>query len=306
MTSAAPEITACPMNCRVEALSLVLCDIAPSQRKQIAATLLESSSDRAELAGGGLFVAMRSGSLRGAAWGQRQPGNTAVFWPPQLVPGEIHQTAYQLASAVATEFDRAQIAMTQTLLSPGDTGHVEVISQIGFRHLADLLYLSWETGQIGVPSAEESGLDFVSFDPSQPDRLSALVERTYEGSLDCAALNGTRNIRDVIAGYRATGVFHAENWLIAQRDGQDVGVLILADHPQARQWELVYMGLVPEARGCGWGRQIAQYAQLMATRAHVERIVLAVDVVNEPALRLYRAAGFQSWDQRSAYVRFFR
>ena len=42
------------------------------------------------------------------------------------------------------------------------------------------------------------------------------------------------------------------------------------------------------------------------TRADVERIVLAVDAANEPALRMYRTAGFESWDQRSVYVRFFR
>ena len=36
-------------------------------------------------------------------------------------------------------------------------------------------------------------------------------------------------------------------------DGRDVGVLLLADHPRARHWELMYMGLVPEARGTGLG-----------------------------------------------------
>jgi ribosomal protein S18 acetylase RimI-like enzyme len=248
---------------------------------------------------------MRGAKLCGAAWGQRQPGNTAVFWPPQLVLGEIRHTACQLASSVATELDRAHIGMSQVLLSPGETEPVEVITSVGFRHLADLLYLSWETGQIAAQHTQ-SELEIVSFDPLQPTRLSALIERTYEGSLDCAALNGTRHIDDVIAGYRATGVFRAENWLIVQRDCQDVGVLILADHRQARHWELVYMGLVPGARGCGLGRQIAQHAQNMAKCAQVERIVLAVDAANEPALRMYRAAGFQSWDQRSVYVRFLR
>jgi ribosomal protein S18 acetylase RimI-like enzyme len=289
----------------VEAFSLVLCDTAPSQRPAIAATLLESHSRQATLAGGGLFVATRGERLCGAAWGQPQPGNTAVFWPPQLIPGEIRHTASQLASAVATELERAHIGMAQVLLSPGDTEPIEVITAVGFRHLADLLYLSWETGQIAAQRTQ-SDLDFVSVDPSQSTRLSAVIERTYEGSLDCAALNGTRAIDDVIAGYRETGVFRAENWLFAQRDGQDVGVLILADHPQARHWELVYMGLVPSARGCGWGRQIAQHAQYLVQRAQVERIVLAVDAANEPALRMYDRAGFKSWDRRTVYVRFFR
>jgi len=81
-------------------------------------------------------------------------------------------------------------------------------------------------------------------------------------------------------------------------------VLLLADHPSARHWELVYMGLVPEARGRGWGRQITQHAQLMARRAGVDRIVLAVDAANSPALEMYRAAGFEKWDRRHVLVRF--
>ena len=42
---------------------------------------------------------------------------------------------------------------------------------------------------------------------------------------------------------------------IAQRSrrcgGSDVGVLLLTDHPVDGQWELLYMGLAPEARGGG-------------------------------------------------------
>jgi ribosomal protein S18 acetylase RimI-like enzyme len=42
----------------------------------------------------------------------------------------------------------------------------------------------------------------------------------------------------------------------------------------------------------------------LARRASVERIVLAVDAVNEPAVRMYRSAGFEMWDRRTVYIRF--
>jgi mycothiol synthase len=66
------------------------------------------------------------------------------------------------------------------------------------------------------------------------------------------------------------------------------------------------MGVVPEARGRGWGRQIVRHAQTLALRAKVERIVLAVDAANEPAMRMYRSAGFEAWDRRAVFVRFKR
>jgi ribosomal protein S18 acetylase RimI-like enzyme len=304
MPPAPPEIVPCPTELRAEALSLVLCDIAPSQRREIAASPLDTRSSQIELAGGGLFTAMRGEQLRGAAWGQRQPGNTAVFWPPQLVPGEGEQTAYGLAAATVDELNRAMIDMVQVLLPAGDSGHVGVIQAVGFSHLADLIYLAWETSQIAAPRSTNDELQFAGYLPSQRGRLGALIERTYAGTLDCAALNNARGIDDVIDGYEATGVFRAENWLFVERSGEDVGVLILADHPQARHWELVYMGLVPEVRGRGWGRQITEHAQILAQHASVERIVLAVDAVNEPALRMYSMAGFRSWDKRRVYVRF--
>ena len=116
--------------------------------------------------------------------------------------------------------------------------------------------------------------------------------------------DGVRNIEDVINGYENTGVFRSENWLIVHGDGKDVGVLLLADHPKAGHFELMYMGLVPEARGRGWGRQIAEHAQRMVRRAGAARIVAAVDAANTPALRMYQMAGFDIWDRRTVYVRF--
>ena len=87
----------------------------------------------------------------------------------------------------------------------------------------------------------------------------------HEGTLDCARrLNGVRDIDDVVNGYQATGVFCPEKWQFVRSDGRDVGVLLLADHPKAKHWELMYMGLIPEVRGRGWGRQITRYAQWLA------------------------------------------
>jgi ribosomal protein S18 acetylase RimI-like enzyme len=145
-------------------------------------------------------------------------------------------------------------------------------------------------------------------DPTEGARLVELVERTYVDTLDCVGLNGQRRIKDVIDGYRKTGVFRAENWLLAvdRNQGHDVGVLLIADHPQARHWELMYMGLVPEARGKSWGLELVRRGQWMARRAGVERIVLAVDAANRPALAMYDRAGFVAWDRRSVFVRVFR
>jgi hypothetical protein len=133
--------------------------------------------------------------------------------------------------------------------------------------------------------------------------MARLVERTYQGSLDCPALDGVRRIADVLEGYRAIGIFDPTRWIIARHREQDIGCLLLADHPRDHQWELVYMGVVPEARGHGWGVAIARHAQWLARQAGRKRLVLAVDAANLPAIAVYAAAGFVTWDHRSVYLR---
>jgi len=64
----------------------------------------------------------------------------------------------------------------------------------------------------------------------------------------------------------------------------------------------VYMGVLPEWRGRGWGIEVAQWAQWRARILGRERLVLAVDAENGPALAAYVAAGFGAWDDRSAYI----
>ena len=77
----------------------------------------------------------------------------------------------------------------------------------------------------------------------------------------------------------------------------------MADHRPAPHWELVYMGLVPSARGYGYGEQITRKAMWQARQGGAEKLVLAVDLANSPALAMYARAGFISWDRRQVFAR---
>jgi ribosomal protein S18 acetylase RimI-like enzyme len=297
------QIVRCPPERAAEALTLVLSDVVPSQRREVARNLL-AIEDPAELRNEPLWVALRGDVLRGAAWGQRQSGNVAMFWPPQLAAGESERTALQLAEAVIRMLDETRVEMTQALLPARDAAAAPVLESVGFRILAELWYMSCEAGRFASDRPEVGELEFEAYSAAKRQRLKAVIERTYEQTLDCVGLNGMRAIEDVINGYQGTGVFRSENWQIVRSRGHDVGVLLMADHPQARHWELMYMGLVPEARGRRWGRSVTEYAKWLGRRAGIERIVTAVDASNTPALRMYGAAGFETWDRRTVYVRF--
>jgi mycothiol synthase len=289
------EIIPCPAALTLDALTLVLADLSPQQRRDYVTVRPGETME-------GLVVALRDSQLVGAAWGQRQPGSTAILWPPQLVAGDDQVIASRLACAAAAALDATGIRMTQVLLHDRHSPPPAVLESAGFAWLADLLYLSCEVGM--RENSTQSALEFEPYRESQRERLVALVEKTYEATRDCAALGGKRPMDEVLDGYRATGTFHPENWLFVRSASEDVGVLLLADHRAAKHWELLYMGLVPSARGRKLGCDVVRHALRLAAAARVERMVLAVDAENFPAIKMYNETGFILWDQRTVFVRF--
>src|SRR5262249_15634608 len=104
----------------------------------------------------------------------------------------------------------------------------------------------------------------------------------------------------------AQGRYLPDHWYFVQFDSVDVGALILAHHPATESCELVYMGVVPEARGRGLGQCIVQKALTAAAELRAKRLVLAVDADNKPAMSIYRDAGLVPWDRRTAYAHCLR
>ena len=131
-----------------------------------------------------------------------------------------------------------------------------------------------------------------------------IVEGTYAGTLDCPALAELRSGEQLLEAHRATGQFHPETCCIYRTSGRDVGILLLAEHPDRDVWEVAYMGVVPESRGRGFGRAILTSAIDLVKRSGRATIEIAVDVANIPALRLYEALGFCEMRRFAVHLRF--
>lgn len=295
------EIVPCPAALYAEALALVLRELTPELRGDIVSPDLIRKPASTQLFEA-LFIARQGGRVVAATWGQLQPGNTAVFWPPQAAREIDSGAATRLMGAAMERLDALGVSLVQVLLPNREATIVPALEAIGFTHLADLLYLSWEA--VPLPTVSSAPLDFEPFRDSQRARLVDVIGRTYLKTQDCAAMNGKRSMDDVVDGYQRTGSYEPVRWMFVRANGADVGVLLLTEHSSARHWELLYMGLVPEARGHRWGTKILRRAQAAASQAGAERLVLAVDSVNLPALVMYRDAGFVVWDKRVVYVRF--
>jgi len=282
----------------LEALELVFAHIPSEDRQRHVAEAVALSAGQPP---DGLWTAYRGDLLVAAMFAQIAPGNSVSVAPPRVIAGQPPELAARMLQQVAIHWQRAGVKLAQALLEDDHGPDADLLIRGGFRHVSNLLYL------VSLSSAfptepPVSPLEFDAFDPNNPQRLIRLIERTYQGSLDCPEVDGVRGTQDVLAGYQANGVFDRSRWVIAH-DSADVGCVLLTDHPRSNQWELIYMGVVPEARGRGYGVAIARQAQWMTRLAGRDRLVLAVDAANDPAIGMYAAAGFIAWDHRSVFVR---
>ena len=285
---------------REEAIALALAHLSAEDRPRHAAAWADSiAASQADL-----WVGRRGGRLTAAMLAQIQPGRTANILPPHVVHGESCEAASAILTHCAGDLGRRGVRLAQALLETDHGDDMETLMAAGFRHAADLQFLVSVAGSFPTETPQDD-LQFVSYCDAEHKRLTTIIEQTYEGSLDCPQIDRVRDVGDVLAGYRAVGEFDPARWLVVRHGGNDVGCLLLADHPRSDAWELVYMGVVPAARGRGFGLALCRTAQWMTACAGRERLTAAVDAANAPAIAAYAAAGFVTWDARSVFLRVF-
>ncbi|QDU88652.1 Mycothiol acetyltransferase [Pirellulimonas nuda] len=297
-----PSICGCPDTLRLAALRLVLRELPESSQAAVLESMVGIPTGGLDPFSG-LLVALSEGQLAAAVWVQPQPGNSAALWIPQAIGELSDATAGGLIDRAASVADAAGVEVVQTLLEPDDQLWPPCLLRSGFRRIALLSYLEWRARHpiVTMPPPPD-GLTLRPA-PRMHAQLEPLVAATYAGSLDCPAIGGMRSMRHVLDGYRAAGRHEPELWLSVELDGVNAGVLLLADHPDSDQVELVYMGVRPEARGGGLGLQMVRHAQQVTQHRQRERLVLAADVQNDKATAVYAAAGFSEWAQRIAMLR---
>ncbi|HUE72187.1 MAG TPA: GNAT family N-acetyltransferase [Pirellulaceae bacterium] len=259
------------------------------------------------LAGGSRdsFVCVRAlcgDALVGVVLAQQLPGRTAAVYPPQTTDASPADLSTQLLDALKESLHTGGIVLAQSLLSLDQAEDEARLAAAGFTGAATLLYMASD----GVVFPDRPPISELALEPAtlkNEPRLQQVIEATYEATLDCPLLNGLRTTDDVVAGYRAVGTYRPELWLMARCGDRDVGCLLLADHPDEGNLELVYLGVLPAARGRGFGLALARHALWLAQQLARERVVLAVDAANAPAIRQYEAAGFFGFDQRLVMIK---
>lgn len=276
---------------QLDALELLFCSLEPPLRDGWIQQMLHAA-EGASGAVPDVAVAWRGSAMQGAIGVQLLPGRLAILWPPRVAPGAAEAITTALLNWSIDEARRRGAELMQALVPPPGEVDEQRLERAGFQFAAEVLYLAKDVqADRGELSKWSCPLELRRY-AGQRQRMEQIVQRTYQQTLDCPLLDNLRTIDDVLQGYEQTGDSAAEHWFFVQHQGRDVGCLLLADHQQRDQCELVYMGLVPEVRGRRWGRWLVRFAEDEARRMQRRHLILAVDAANAPARAVYDAAGF--------------
>jgi len=259
--------------------------------------------DTGELDPDGLLVLRRDGGVTAASAATLVPGGSGIVWPPCAL-----ETAHRLPDE--DDLARAQLAwlrargvrVVQGVLAPDETFLAAPLIRVGYRHVTSLWYLRHDREMsVGLLDPHDR-LRWQTYAEADRALFLRTLQRTFEQTLDCPEVSECRSVEEIVVGFQAQGVFDPAAWWLARHDGEPAGVLLTCAVPGRDTWEVCYLGVVPELRRRGLGRELMIKALLEARAAEVLEVFLTVDARNRPAWDLYRSLGFEPFDCREVFL----
>ncbi|MBC7816529.1 MAG: GNAT family N-acetyltransferase [Planctomycetaceae bacterium] len=236
--------------------------------------------------------------------------DVGMVWPP-VVAAELNGLSSEaIEDALLCEavrgLDATKAWIGQSLLEPAQTREHAALRRNGFTRLTELRFFERMLADTSDRSQRDPTVR-LKYEPYRRSRnriaFANLLEATYRGTLDCPEFNGVRDGQQSLKNHEAAGSFSPDMWRIYRRDGGAVGVLLLVERADQQAWEVLYVGVVEEARRSGIGRAMLLDALQAARDADAKRLLIVADARNLPAVVLYESLGFLPIATRVAFVR---
>lgn len=236
------------------------------------------------------------------------PGATAMLFVGQASGWRDHETVVQLIRTATLSEQSDSVRVVQSLVDPGQVLEAKVLERAGMKKLAKLVYMqkTIDRREFATPRPETLArlpATLLRYHDDTHERFAKAILASYEDTLDCPGLVGLRHIDQIILGHRSTGRFDPNLWHVFYDPAdRPMAALLLAPSAAGAGFELVYLGVAKPFRGMGVGGQLMSYALAEATRRGADRMYLAVDDRNEPAMKLYHGLGFRGCARKLAYI----
>lgn len=242
-----------------------------------------------------LLQASAGDQIVAAAYFHRLPGRVANLGGARAVPNHI-PLARRLLQQLTDDLYEEGICQIQGVLEPNDIETASLLADAGFSPLTSVKHLWLDVHSVSakrprIPS--DSGFQWTAAHQVTREELEAVVESTFDGTLDCPSLNDLRSASDVVESFLdGRTLMQIDTWELLRFKSKIVGCLLLDVHSQGVT-ELAYMGLERRLRGRKLGRVLVQRAAELSLTYGSKVLAAAVDEQNWPALNLYAEQGFQ-------------
>ena len=255
----------------------------------------------------GVWVAVQSDRVISAVMPLFSPGRTMLLFTPSVIRGQAHAEILRQVVEAACRSARDQgVHLAQVLLEPDAASQVMALRSSGFVPLAELLYMHALIARHLPPPPLAAGRRWVNYSEQAHELFARTILASYEQSFDGPALNGLRDIDDILAGHLATGQFNPANWFVLCQGDEPLAVLLTSELPRCDAVELVYLGIAPAHRGKGIGDLLMRQAAAVVSASPHARLSLAVDASNKPAMQLYWRHGLHALGRKLAMLRDLR
>lgn len=251
---------------------------------------------------------LRSRPLPHTFWGEAHhavilvtegAGSGATFMISPLTKeneGELLQALQEAKSATTQK----GVSTAHAILGEFDTQSVHLFESAGFTTVATLQYMEWRSTQNPRELPQITNAAFHAVSTLPHDVLCTTLEKTFIGSLDCRAIRGKRNIEDIIASHKGVEQNDLSLWFTILSDNEPAGVLFINHLQNENILEIAYLGITPEMRNKGIAIDAMSHAVNQAVKRGCNKIILAVDDTNIPAISLYKKVKFRETAKRVA------
>jgi ribosomal protein S18 acetylase RimI-like enzyme len=247
-----------------------------------------------------LLIALDDSETVGAMLMQTLPGGTGIVWPPATAPASRAIEDKLIVAALAWLRERGA-RLSQALLDSNEVALAEPLRRHSFANPTRLWYLRHNL-DLPLELLQTSGpLAFQSYRDCNLDAFYRALLLSYRETKDFPELNGLRSLEEVLRGHKAAG-FDPNRWWLASEEGRAVGVLLLSESDEAGEWEIAYVGIVPDARQRGLGTELVRHALCETKKAGMRALTLSLDARNEPAWKVYRKLGFEPFAAREVFL----
>lgn len=255
-----------------------------------------------------VLLARQADVVAGALLFLTQDDGTLFVWPPAIAKGcDTDQVSDALLAFLNQRVDRQSPPpqMGQVILEPEQQSLQKSFVRNGFPHFVDLDYLEYSFTD-ATPAFPQAALTPIIFDEkANKSRFVTALAHSYIETLDCPEMSDRRTPEEALASHQQTGEFSPNRWWVFSDGERDVGILLMNLHSDQNVWEVVYVGVDPQARGLKYGESILRFGLQAARTAGMSGVMLAVDTRNTIARKIYAKLGFESIAQRVVHLRFY-